>query len=204
VRALLAVALLGAAMGGCGSSAGSAAPTGSEAAATDPPAQASATASAPAPGPSEPAPTVPPEASEPAETPAGGDGGGGSNGISAVTVEGQLSRGTASVDVTGDVTFSVEATGTGFSTGGFASMVYIGEGGASIQLAISAEAGSAGVAVTRGALATGGSFGTDCDITLSRNDGTGIAGDFSCADLPAIEGAVSKTVSLTGQFVMEK
>lgn len=198
VSNLLAASVVVLLVAACGSSAVSPSEGGPDA--TDPPA-------ATQPGGATPGTnaTDPPEASDPpVATPGSGGGGGGSTDLAPAIPDGTALNGTATAEVSGDRSFTFQASGTGFVDGGFASVLYLdAAAGGSIQVTISGVEGSAGIAITSETFATGGAAGEDCEVTLSRNDPSGIEGEFRCSDLPAIEGATSLTVDARGTFSMQ-
>ena len=180
---LLIVAILAA---GCGSSGGGTQlPTGGTTAA---PATAGATA-----GPS----LAPPPTTGGGTSP----GTGGTTGIPAI-VAGPFSTGAAHIVITGDQNVTFDARGAGVAMGTEAVLTYLDEAaGYSAQLTLSGQTTS-GIMVSGKDLLAGGTWGKECQITVTRNDATELAGEFACRNMHAVGSLLGKqlTITLAGTF----
>ena len=132
----------------------------------------------------------------PISTPAGGGGGGvGSNGVPTI-VDGAYPTGTVHVEITGDQTITVDAVGGGAGVNGAVILNYArAADGYAISFSLLKDEDS-GWAMTSANLILGGTWGQDCDIKITRNDGSGLSGEFSCQGVDGIDGTGQKSYRL--------
>ena len=146
------------------------------------------------------------QASEAATSPeasAGGGGGGvGITGLKPVE-DGNFPSAKAHIEITGDRTATVDATGNGFAGGGVAVLTFIDSANSSLTTIGLSTVDEVGLAVQIGTVATAVNWGQGCTATITRQDATGISGEFTCQDVPGIDTADALTLSLKGTFSAE-
>jgi hypothetical protein len=137
--------------------------------------------------------------------PAAGTGGtpgiDGTTGIPAIA-DGPYSGGSARIVITGEPNVTVEAKGAGVAMGGEAVLTYLDEAaGYSAQLTLSSRT-SSGLVVSGPGLLAGGTWGKECQVTITRNEVTELAGEFACPNMQAVGSLAGKqlTITVTGTF----
>jgi hypothetical protein len=133
----------------------------------------------------------------------GGDAGGG--GVSGDTPEGfveaEWATGTAHIDVSGDIDMAVDyAQGGGYTATDQMSLSFFGTDSNEALGVLIQPGGGGGITWGTGQMAAGGQYPSGCDIGLTKNDATEIAGTFLCEDVPGVDGATNVTVTLEGTF----
>ena len=141
----------------------------------------------------------------PVVTPAGGGGGGGGTVTSVTVADGTYTKGKAHVELTGDKTATLDMNGTGFAAGGSGAFSYADT---TAQLSVSIVLGpqDTGLAIAGKDIITGGTWGKECELKVTRNDSGGVAGEFSCPNVEAADPSILKQlkVSIKGSFSAER
>jgi hypothetical protein len=195
IRSMLALVAIAAVVVACGGSSGTAAP------------KATAAASAASGG---------SDVEASAETEGSGDsdtGGGSSGGDASIPKIGDASykSGTANVKISGEKSLDLqgEISENGALTIGGATVLQYAlptEGGF-IQISfLQDESSTSGIALADGDFILAGTWGEDCDVKVTRNDGSGLAGDFVCKGLTGADSKLAKAyqVDMTGSFSADK
>jgi hypothetical protein len=142
-------------------------------------------------------------ATSPDASSGGGSGGGaGITGLKPVE-DGNFTSGQLHVEMTGDRTATVDATGNGFAGGGVAVLTFVDSANTSLTTIGFSTVEEVGLAVQIGTVATAVNWGDGCTATITRQDATGISGEFTCQDVPGIDTADALTLSLQGTFSAE-
>jgi hypothetical protein len=136
----------------------------------------------------------------PAETTSAG---GGSTDIPSIAA-GTFKAATAHLEMSGDRSGSMDAEGTAMAVPDFTLLTFVGtKNDGTLQIAFGGADGSV-VTAQLGTTATAGNIGSECNVGLSRNDATGVTGEFSCPNLEAIDGATVVTVAIQGTFSADR
>jgi len=99
---------------------------------------------------------------------------------------GAWSTGRIHVEVSGDKASNFESDGSGATTGGVTSAAYAQNAGSTVSLGFGSGQEGA-ISVTTAGVSTVGTFGKECDITFTKHDAAGIAADFACTGLSAVD-----------------
>jgi len=99
---------------------------------------------------------------------------------------GAWSTGRIHVEVSGDKASNFESDGSGATTGGVTSAAYAQNAGSTVSLGFGRGQEGA-ISVTTAGVSTVGTFGKECDITFTKHDAAGIAADFACTGLSAVD-----------------
>lgn len=143
-------------------------------------------------------------------TPVGG-GGGGTAGIPTIA-DGVYKSGTARVELSGPRTETLDVgLGTGITTGGNTVLAFASSDSQRVvQLSFLAAGSPDPGAVTVTTLnptalsTTAGTWGKECQIKITRNNASGLSGEFSCTDAAAVAGAIVTKSSFKGTFAVER
>jgi hypothetical protein len=207
-RLLVGSALVALAVAACGASGGS--PDASVEPSSEPGASVSATVSSPSTAPSastsaEPAPSgaASPGSSGGPEPSASDDGAF----VAPTVADGRFPTGKAFVRVRGDVDTTVEADrGSGFAAGGtLIGSFATSAGDASIQLGLNVDGASA-IVIQTTKFATGGTFGEECSLDVTRNDATAFEASFRCEAVAGVDVATTNAyeLDLAGTIAMQR
>jgi hypothetical protein len=134
---------------------------------------------------------------------AGGDDGDDADVADAPTgfADATYTTGTAQIEVSGDLDMNVDyANGGGYTEGEQMSLSFFAASSNDALGVFFQPGGSGGITWGTGQIAAGGEYPSDCDIELTTNDATEIAGSFECEDVPGINVAENITVTLEGTF----
>jgi hypothetical protein len=194
IRLALAFAAVVAVVGACGGSSGSAAPKATAADAGSQPAPSAATKGGGS------------------DDSGAGDGSSGGDASIPKIGDATYKSGTANVKITGEKSLDLTgkiAEGGALTIGGTTVLQYaLPSDGGFIQISFLQDDSSSGsgIAVTDGDFVTSGAWGEDCDVTLSRNDGSGIAGDFRCKGLTGADTKLAKAykIDMEGSFQADR
>ena len=142
----------------------------------------------------------------PGVTPAGGGGGGGGTAGIPQLANGGYTKGQAHIEITGDKAFTYDLTGVGFATGGSGALTYTDSTKNVSTNLVFADQGSSGLAIVTPDLIAGGSWGTECKESTTRNDGSGITGSFECDNVQAAApgGLTAFHVTVKGTFSADR
>lgn len=209
-RVLVAVVLVAMVAAACGASGAtpdpSAGPGASASPVESPPSISPSPSASAEPAPSGDASAGPsaPTPSASAPTPSASDDGAF---VAPAVADGRFPSGKAVVRVRGDVETTVEADqGSGFAAGG----TLIGSfarsaGDASVQLGLNVDGASA-IVIQTTKFATGGTFGEECSLEVTRNDATAFEASFRCEDVAGVDVATTNAyeLDLAGTIAMQR
>jgi hypothetical protein len=142
--------------------------------------------------------------------PAGG-GGGANAGIPTIA-DGAYKSGTAHVEVSGGRTDTFDGSAAGgITSGGNTILVFSSTDNQKVvQISFLApgQTGAGGVSVSTNVggsvFSTGGGWGSECQIKVTRNNASGVSGEFTCQDAPGIAGVVGGKFNIKGTFAVER
>lgn len=159
---------------------------------------------------SEGAPSAAPSEGEPVDSPepSATDSGGGTGGSGDFpeVADGIFDTGTMRVEISGghDATTDVEASGV--ATGGGVFISGAGADGVAAQVVWSNAEGSGGAAYTDAKVATAADMVEQCELDVSKNDGSGLEGVVECKGIEALVngGLTSTTIDLRIEFAVDR
>lgn len=141
-------------------------------------------------------------------------GGGAANANIPTIADGAYKSGAAHVELSGgkNETLDVAAGGGVTSLGNTILQFGSTDGQRIVQLSFLAPgqsgSGSGGVSVSENVsnsvFSTAGTWGGECQIKITRNNASGLSGEFSCTDAPGISGVVGGKFNIKGTFAAER
>jgi hypothetical protein len=140
-----------------------------------------------------------------------GSGGGASAGIPTIA-DGQYKSGTTHVELSGgrSDTFDLRLA-TGITSGGDSLFAFTSADNQKIVRITflapgSSDTGTVSVTslVAPNLLTVGGTWGQECQIKITRNNGSGLSGEFSCKDAPSVTGTALSKADLKGTFSADR
>jgi hypothetical protein len=107
------------------------------------------------------------------------------------------------VEVSGDVSSNFESDGSGATVGGATSAAFTQNTGNLVSIGLGGDEESA-ISLTVGDVSTVGGFSSNCSISFTKNDATGLAADFTCNDLQAVSTSATdtKVLDVKGNFTL--
>jgi hypothetical protein len=139
-------------------------------------------------------------------------GGGGANAGIPTIADGTYASGTAHVEISGgrNDTFDVDAA-SGITAGGNTILAFTGADNQKVvQLSFLAPGqgtpGGLSVAtnVSNAVFAMAGTWGGECQVKITRNNSSGLSGEFSCKDAPGLAGVIGGKFNIKGTFAAER
>ena len=116
--------------------------------------------------------------------------------------DGTWSKGRIHVEVSGDKASNFESDGSGATVGGVTSAAYAQNVGSSVSLGFGRGEDGA-ISVTTESVSTVGTFGKDCDITFTKHDAAGLAAEFTCTGLSAVDTSTTVyKIDVKGNFTL--
>ena len=110
-----------------------------------------------------------------------------------IVAEGNWSKATGHVEITGGRTVTIEGVGFAVSAAGITS-VNFADSAHSYAIGLTVSTGEdSGVAIVAPNLITGGTFGKECQVNVTRNEPAELAGTFSCTNAEAADPADEQT-----------
>lgn len=122
-------------------------------------------------------------------SPGGGDGEGDGGDLPGSGVDfpdlGQhdFNTGRIHLEMSGDQSVSIEIDGIGSTTDGFLNAVFRDDNRAALAI-FGLSSDGATVSFTMDGISSGGNFGTECSMDLTKADESGVQADFTCHDMP--------------------
>jgi hypothetical protein len=139
-------------------------------------------------------------------------GGGGANAGIPTIADGTYTSGTAHVEISGgrNDTFDVDSA-SGVTAGGNTILAFTGADNQKVvQLSFLAPgqgtSGGLSVAtnVSNAVFATAGTWGGECQVRITRNNASGLSGEFSCKDANGLAGVIGGKFNIKGTFAAER
>ena len=129
--------------------------------------------------------------------------GGGAGSVPSGIVDATYQHGTAHVEISGEKDVELDFNGASGVTnaGNTAVNFHDASGTSSLTITQSDTEEAAGIAVTSSEVTTGGQFGENCKLELTKHDGSELAGSFTCTDVDGLAGAtVFSNLDIKGTF----
>lgn len=119
--------------------------------------------------------------------------------------DGTYKEGTATVEVSGEDEANFDSLTIGQTDGGVTLLSFMGAGG-NLTIGFGPGADDSSVSAGLAGLSVGGSFGKECGVQFSKNDSSGLAGEFTCTKAPAVDSGSGKLGErdLKGTFSVER
>ena len=148
--------------------------------------------------------TQPSEAATSPDTSSGGGGGAGAGIVGLKPIEdGTYTSAKVHVEMSGDRSATNDATGNGFAGSGVAVLTFADSANSSLITIGLSTVEAVGIAVQIGTVATAVNWGGGCTATITRQDATGLSGEFTCQDVDGVDGVQALKLSLKGTFSAE-
>jgi hypothetical protein len=116
-------------------------------------------------------------------------------------VDAEYTEGSAEVELSGDTELTGEfGNVTGRTRLGTTALTYSDDSDGALTITLNGDASDGDITFGRSDVATRGSVGDQCAVELTQNDEDGLAGRFTCTDIPGTEGETETTVTFEGTF----
>jgi hypothetical protein len=143
--------------------------------------------------------------------PGGGGGGGAANAGLPTIADGAYKSGTTHIELSGgrNETFDV-GVGSGITSAGNTILGFTSADNTKVvQMSFLAPGQGAGALsvstnVASTVFSTAGAWGQECQVKITRNNASGLSGEFSCKDAPGVSGLTALKINVKGTFSVER
>jgi hypothetical protein len=136
-----------------------------------------------------------------------GGGGGTSAGIPTIA-DGAYRSGRTHLEISGGKSDTVDASGAGGFTQSNTTVLVLPSADnkkiVTLSFLAPTESDRGAVAVTTSEYSFVGEWGKECQVRFTRNDASGLSGEFSCRDAPGVAVLTDVMVNVTGTFSVER